>query len=400
MELRKWIDYYRAIFVKHLGRLTEQFPDQRKFQELELLSRDLKSIPKVDFSTEFDHNVAQLSTDVRETLRALNKGWHLKDTPLHILASSFEHVFDRKVFAFILPTLDREHRERIIGMLNDTLRSDQRHSMQRGLIYEMLRVHMTNLEGLEKIVPYAASHTKDQPRKDRTDPDMAFLRREKKPHLYEFKYQSIFSSKAQCEGLFRQLNRYQAAVDRGDASGITIEIRGPVPKQLLKFLLDKARTSLRSVEFVMSIPIPTGPEYRFTIMEPIDKNVQGLKYMKESRFYQNLEKVERLELCMAHLSDNHPTWYEQLKAYKQRSRSKPNKPERIFNMVKGLDLVVRNAFERATEPGNMEEFLGSDIWQLREKGSDPGYGLQMMWLALVQRYYSNAEAVELLSLGI
>lgn len=89
--------------------------------------------------------------------------------------------------------------------------------------------------------------------------------RENVPYIYEVKdYRTGIWGSYKVDTVLNQLMKYDQAVERGLASGATVEVRGRLDPRLLQWLNPKYKM-VPNVEVVYVLPLPSGLEYRFVL---------------------------------------------------------------------------------------------------------------------------------------
>ena len=169
----------------------------------------------------------------------------------------------------------------------------------RGLLFELSRIDAVSRQGLEQIdynleiteeVEYLgfAKNSKDlnyepnQKLKSPIELDIPIARKGE-PYVYEAKsyprmqYGSLASQR-------NQLLKYQSAVEQGIVEGATVEIKGRIDPDFLKWatgtnIADAGR--IPDVEIIYTFELPSGTEHRFVLKRSRKNN--GLDFQNEGR---------------------------------------------------------------------------------------------------------------------
>lgn len=194
--------------------------------------------------------------------------------------------------------LQAKYAKTLEGILNNKDEVAVRTSM-RGLIFELSRINTLTRQGLEQVdlnlkipqeVEYVgfAKSTKDfnqEPTQKVKSPiqlDVPVVRNGE-PYVYEAKsfprmqYGSLSTQR-------NQLLKYQTAIEQGVVEGATVEIKGRIDPELLKWAsgTNIAETGrIPDVEIIYTFDLPSGAEYRFVLKRSRKDN--GLNFQNEGR---------------------------------------------------------------------------------------------------------------------
>lgn len=169
----------------------------------------------------------------------------------------------------------------------------------RGLLFELSRIHTVSRQGLEKVdfnleipreVEYIgfAKNSKDfsqepnQKLKSPIELDVPIVRNGE-PYVYEAKsyprmqYGSLASQR-------NQLLKYQSSIEQGVVEGATVEIKGRIDPNFLKWATGTniaEAGKIPDVEIIYTFDLPSGGEYRFVLKRSRKNN--GLNFQNEGR---------------------------------------------------------------------------------------------------------------------
>lgn len=208
----------------------------------------------------------------------------------------------RQRFSELLQNVPETLQSKYIKTLKSTLSNKDEVAVRttiRGLLFELSRIHTVSRQGLENVdfnleipreVAYIgfAKNSKDfsqepnQKLKSPIDIDVPIVRNGE-PYVYEAKsyprmqYGSLASQR-------NQLLKYQSSIEQGIVEGATVEIKGRIDQNFLKWATGTsvAETGkIPDVEIIYTFDLPSGGEYRFVLKRSRKNN--GLHFQNEGR---------------------------------------------------------------------------------------------------------------------
>jgi hypothetical protein len=302
------------------GERSESLPDNESYSE-----GDLEALSVIDARLQAlvqQLRIAQVSKEEKRTLVAEKARLEMQrreitermasqyevdceSVPADLLSALTERGctnMELHVLRSILPELPQKRRDaytaRLQAGLADTHEVAGMTGIQ-GVLFELSRIDALERQGLEKFdfdagdlndVSYNAFDKKETsfdhaPTKNVSramEIDIPILR-EGKPYVYEVKsYPRMpFGSTAAQRN---QLLKYQAAVEQDLVAGASVELRGRLDADFLRWATGTSvgeEGALSDVELLYTFELPSGLEYRFDLNRPSKPGAEGLRFQNE-----------------------------------------------------------------------------------------------------------------------
>ncbi|MBP9864189.1 hypothetical protein KBC54_01920, partial [Patescibacteria group bacterium] len=195
----------------------------------------------------------------------------------------------------LFSTKDPTLQERIINGLKSALNeknSAGQKAKLEGLLFEVSRLDILHSQGLEQVyvgqppamdITYEARNGK-RVTKAPVLPD-AFIQREDGLYAYEAKFLPRMPY-GSTDGHHDQIAKYQAAIEQKKITGATVELRGRIDPNFLKYVCGSGIEDpgpVPDVEIIYTLPLPSGAEYRFPLKRI--QTMNGLKFANEDKRY-------------------------------------------------------------------------------------------------------------------
>jgi len=258
----------------------------------------------------------------------------------------------RKKFTELLLGIPEKFRQKYVESLEGFLSNKNEVSSRtgvRGLVFELSRINTLTNQGLEVVdfdqemppsVEYfgfeknATDFTQEPTKKLKSQIEFDVpVARDGKSYVYEAKsyhrmqYGSLATQR-------NQLLKYQTAIERGAVEGATVEIRGRIDPNFLKWATGTniaEAGSIPDVEIIYTFELPSGAEYRFVLKRSRKHN--GLKFQNEGR-------SNTPESTLKLLKEKHPDQYAELMSKFGTEEEIANKLAEDRKIINGLQKSV------------------------------------------------------------